>query len=434
MLLGVDDTDSLEGGCTTHVAVQLVLRLGEELGLVLLEHPRLVRLNPINPWKTRGNAALVLRLGEPAGEPLAVGSWDGSPIEAYPGGKDVPPSEEVLEVAWGEVRSNTWPEDGRTNPGLVLAKRSPPREWYRSALDRLLEVDTMEEFLEQEGLLHREEGTGRGIIGAASAMAWPGEPHSWEVLAYRNREQWGTRREVDAASVRGMDRRCATTFDSLDPGTGGLTMVPSSPCPVLWGIRGTDPEDLVLAKDMVGGEAPCGWMVFRTNQATDDHLVPSTVAEVAPYTSVALDGRVLTGPRTIAGGHVILGFADGDAHIEPGDRLVVCGSVRPDPRTVNLEKFKVLSLASPTLHIKVANPKCPECGKGMKSVGADAGYRCVKCGTQADEADAHFEERPRDIAPGWYEVPPGAWRPLARPLSLGVRPALEEWAEGLRTH
>ena len=81
----------------------------------------------------------------------------------------------------------------------------------------------------------------------------------------------------------------------------------------------------------------------------------------------------------------------------------------------------------------MANPKCPECGKGMKSAGAGAGYRCVRCGTEAGEAEAKYEERPRGVAPGWYEVPPGARRHLARPLSLGVRPDLEEWAEGLRT-
>ena len=76
MLLGVDDTDSLEGGCTTHVAVQLAVRLKEDLGIVLLGNPHLVRLNPTNPWKTRGNAALALHLGLPAGEGFKVGEWN----------------------------------------------------------------------------------------------------------------------------------------------------------------------------------------------------------------------------------------------------------------------------------------------------------------------------------------------------------------------
>ena len=60
--LGIDDIDSLKGGCTTHLAALLVQSLSEVEGLSFLDYPNLVRLNPNIPWKTRGNGAVCFRL------------------------------------------------------------------------------------------------------------------------------------------------------------------------------------------------------------------------------------------------------------------------------------------------------------------------------------------------------------------------------------
>ena len=59
--LGIDDTDSLAGGCTTRVAVDLVRTLTSK-GATFLDYPNLIRLNPNVPWKTRGNGAVCLRI------------------------------------------------------------------------------------------------------------------------------------------------------------------------------------------------------------------------------------------------------------------------------------------------------------------------------------------------------------------------------------
>jgi len=268
------------------------------------------------------------------------------------------------------------------------------------------------------------------------------ERPTWELLAYRPRDRWGTKREVDPASVAAMDRHHPTTFDSIDPVTGALKMVPSSPCPVLFGVRGTDPGVLPIAMREVVSEPWEGWMLFVTNQATDDHLVRKALADVGAHESVAVEGVVLSAPRTIPGGHVLLDIGDGPARLAvaayeptkgfrgvvrglaPGDRLLACGSVRDEPRTLNLEKVRVLGLGSAVVREKVGNPRCPGCGKAMKSIGRGAGYRCLRCGTRATEEEAEFEERPRAVEPGWYEVPMVARRHLSRPLSLGVRPEL----------
>src|SRR5512139_898757 len=58
--IGIDDTDSVKGGCTTYIAAILVEKL-QKVGY-FSDYPNLIRLNPNVPWKTRGNAALSLRI------------------------------------------------------------------------------------------------------------------------------------------------------------------------------------------------------------------------------------------------------------------------------------------------------------------------------------------------------------------------------------
>ncbi|HUW86389.1 MAG TPA: tRNA(Ile2) 2-agmatinylcytidine synthetase, partial [Methanoregula sp.] len=60
MLIGIDDTDSPEGMCTTYLGAVLARRLIRE-GMRIRE-ARLVRLNPNVTWKTRGNAAIALHV------------------------------------------------------------------------------------------------------------------------------------------------------------------------------------------------------------------------------------------------------------------------------------------------------------------------------------------------------------------------------------
>ena len=53
---------------------------------------------------------------------------------------------------------------------------------------------------------------------------------------------------------------------------GKIAMVPNSPCPVLWGFRGTDYSTLINNFNYLGPEKPIRWLLYKTNQATDDHL------------------------------------------------------------------------------------------------------------------------------------------------------------------
>ncbi len=74
LYIGIDDTDSINGGCTTWLATEVIKELSE---FDLIGCPRLVRLNPNVPWKTRGNAAVALTLGKGLGMKKLIGEFDG---------------------------------------------------------------------------------------------------------------------------------------------------------------------------------------------------------------------------------------------------------------------------------------------------------------------------------------------------------------------
>ena len=59
--VGIDDIDSNQGMCTTYIASLIVDELNRN-NIKFLDYPKLIRLNPNIPWKTRGNAAIGLEL------------------------------------------------------------------------------------------------------------------------------------------------------------------------------------------------------------------------------------------------------------------------------------------------------------------------------------------------------------------------------------
>ena len=57
--LGIDDTDHINGGCTTHTLYRLIRNLPSEF---TYRNPRLVRLWPFAAQRTRGNAAVAIEI------------------------------------------------------------------------------------------------------------------------------------------------------------------------------------------------------------------------------------------------------------------------------------------------------------------------------------------------------------------------------------
>ena len=61
LYVGMDDTDSVSGMCTTYICSVILDRL-KDCGFKVDGPPRLIRLNPFAPHKTRGNGAVSFKI------------------------------------------------------------------------------------------------------------------------------------------------------------------------------------------------------------------------------------------------------------------------------------------------------------------------------------------------------------------------------------
>ncbi len=426
--IGVDDTDSKKGMCTTYVGAVLAGRLAN-VGASLVGHPRLIRLNPNIPWKTRGNCAVALKVQVEAG---GVDRAKRCAVET------------VGELAELDVET--------TNPGVVfLAGDDIPHalhEFAYRAVTDVVSLEDAERLCREVGAEARKFKTGHGVIGALAAIGNRLSDRTFELIAYRGRENWGTPRRIDGASVFQMDAETSPeTFDNIDPLTGEVRITPHTPCPILFGIRGESPQAVERAYRLVNPrESIERWVVYETNQATDQHIREMRISEVKDLASSKIVGRVTKGPRVLEGGHVVFTISDGSGELdcaayEPtrsfaavvsrlaeGDEITVYGGVkrrRGQPLTLNLEKIHLLR---PNRYRVKENPVCA-CGKRTKSMGREKGFRCERCGKRYPNHSAILREEVRELSAGSYEVPPRARRHLSRPISRSM--AIAEENSGL---
>lgn len=410
--LGIDDTDSLKKGCTTYVGAKLLEKLTPETRF--LDFPNLIRLNPNVPWKSRGNAAICLRFFSPKAK------------------------DEILELAAEVVDEYRDKEDEKNQPGIAVLEGEVPqqlKEFGRRALFDVLSIDDALKMAKNFGLGFRTIRGRRGLIGAIAAIGNTLEDdHTFELIVYRKRETWGMPRAVDKSSVLAMDKETfPLTFNNVDYETGRILITPHGPDPILFGIRGESPRILKQALKTIAFSGGERWVIYRSNQGTDAHLINKTkIGTLKPYEAAVIEGVVSSFPKVIRGGHTIMAIRDNTGEIEvagyeksgsinrilrsliPGDTIRAYGGVRllddGERLTFNLEKLEVLGLAR---SIK-RNPLCSVCKVRMKAKGKGKGYECEKCGSRA--LDPVLEEVERKVQEGIYLPPPRSVRHLTKPL------------------
>ena len=227
--IGIDDTDSLDGGCTTWLITEIISELSD---LDLIAPPRLVRLNPNVPWKTRGNGALALVFGEGIGSKKKIGSLENSEISIYPNYKDKKfDKKDILERVVKIVKANSKQD---SQPGIVISDTYLPEGLYWQGVRSIVVQEDLDPIL-SSCVTFGMRGS-RGLIGAACALAWSGY-HSkvgelnftWELIAYREKSMWGTLRDISSESVSKVSE-LKEVFSCNDQ-DGKVAMVPNSPCP-----------------------------------------------------------------------------------------------------------------------------------------------------------------------------------------------------------
>ena len=408
MIIGLDDTDSKEGMCTTYLAAVLIEKL-KGYG-VINGFPLLVRLNPNIKYKTRGNAAIAI--------PFDLKKEEDADNVKHSINKAV---EEMAVLS-----------EENTNPGVVFIERTSLdmekdlSQFSMRAVQDVLEIHEAEDLLGRHCISHKGFKNKRGLIGAlaAAGFALTGLPdHTYELITYREKKRWGTARTIDEGSVW-MAASVPGTWDTVDHENRRIVFAPHSPDPILFGIRGSSVSAIRRAFSMIKSEPVERYVVYKTNQNTDMHLLQARISEVQDDRSYVIEGRVSSPPKIMIGGHVFFELSDSGAVLECaafeptkgfrsiirelriGDEMTVYGSVKEG--TMNLEKIKITTLNTR----QSRNPVC--CGKRMKSAGIGQGYRCERCG--AIRKEQVIENIQRNISAGFYEVPPSARRHLAKPL------------------
>ena len=385
----MDDTDSLQGGCTTEVLFQLIEALPEH---VVVGQTRLVRLWPFAQQRTRGNAAVAVELNTEDEQGLLVflDNYWRNHILALKG---------IVQTSQHSDREQ-FPSD----PGMVWFSESvSDSEIYREGLRKELTLRQLP--------IPTKSWGGHGRIGATLAVLWPGNESTFEAIAWR---------EPSANALRRLDRNAIEQIDQMegtflcrDDRLGDSLLAPRGVSPVLFGIRAWTREvaieALQILRDAPNTEPVIGSLVFETNQATNDHLDDS------------IEGRVER-IEILRGGHTVihtpeqrlLAFKESgqiatlSQKLREGDVVECKGLMAPD-HSIHVEFMKIQQLV-PQKH----RPVCPTCDKSMSSMGKHQGLRCKKCGLKMDDC---WIETPRRLPVNqWIQPPASSRRHLAKPL------------------
>ena len=409
--IGIDDTDSPTGMCTTFLSYKIVKFL-ERQGIQFLDFPSLIRFNPNIPWKTRGNGAVRLTI------------------------KTKNPTKIKKQIT--KFVSNYSDTKNGANPGLVFfqSKEIPTsfHKFSKLALWKLISRKQAKQFILENNIESFYLGNGQGLVGAISAIGYEFFDYTFELLCYRKKSQFGKKRHVSKDSVKKMQSTTfPETFSSYDTESDRVMITPHGPDPVFYGIRGETIKSVIRASTIVDTDEKLdGYMVFKSNQGTGDHLNNELqVGDFKPFTSGFLVGEVCDKPKTELGGHVFFSVRVKDRKIRcavykptkithvaqsliPGDKIRLGGGIRKaskkHKRVLNVEFLHVLELAKNHLQ---TNPTCPKCNKKMKSKGSKQGFECIKCGSRS--TSKCILEIPRKIQCKLYLPSISAHRHLTRP-------------------
>ncbi len=409
--IGFDDTDSPKAMCTTYLAYKIVNYLKQEL-VEFLDYPSLIRFNPNIPWKTRGNGAVALSIKTSKPEKIKR-------------------KVKQLVTKYSDTQ-------GGANPGLVFYENNiiPDNfsEFSKLALWKLINRKQAKYFVLKNKLETLSLGNGQGLVGAIGAIGYKFEDHTYEVLSYRQKSQIGKKRKIDKESVKLMqDKTYPITFSSFDNKKNRVLITPHGPDPVFFGLRGENIESVLDASKMIRTKEKLqGYMAFKTNQGTGDHLKNEIdIFELHPYTSGTIIGMVSKKPEMKRGGHVIFSITKQGKELpcavyEPtkitsiahqliiGDKIRIGGGIRKatknHPRILNVEFLDIINLEK---DLRIENPLCKKCNKRMKSKGRTQGFQCIKCRKKIPHKVVN--EIPRKLVPKLYLPAVSAYRHLTRP-------------------
>ena len=169
--IGIDDTDSITGGCTTHLACTIIKKLIDE-NYNIIGLPRLVRLNPNIPWKTRGNGAISIQVGKGKGAKTKIGEINNKEIFCYRQSLGNYNDSRIKEIVEKSVDEYAKLDDENTNSGFVLLRKKPSFEIYEKTVKEITSLKEIIKFLNESKAFYKGYKNKRGLIGATAAISW----------------------------------------------------------------------------------------------------------------------------------------------------------------------------------------------------------------------------------------------------------------------
>ncbi len=381
--IGLDDTDTLSGGCTTH---EFHLLINELIKLSNTGAPwevptdfRLVRLWPFASKRTRGNAALATKIElEKEGEEALfqfLEEWFNKLCKKI--------SKYEVVSSHHSKREQVPPE-----PCLLYSRIQFP-DFYWSAVRGHIDLKYAKTMVSNNENVKIWSNSGKieGLIGALAAVSWTGtNDHTWELIAYRKENNITSKRIISNDTVKEMVKKHTSTLLSRDPNSKKILIAPNTPCPVLYGIRSECPNDAELAhhhlQSYEENETCSTFQIWRTNQATGDHiesdyegkLVSDAVRNRGGYTLIEVEAI-----NPISERFTLIAFSESGplnklaSKLKSGDLIGWQGLKSPSGE-IHLERLKLIQ----GMPRDIKRPNC-QCGSKLKSSGKSQPLRCEKC-------------------------------------------------------
>ncbi|WOV93450.1 MAG: tRNA(Ile)(2)-agmatinylcytidine synthase [Candidatus Nitrosoabyssus spongiisocia] len=417
--IGFDDTDSTVGMCTTYLAFKMVDKLEKNKNTKIIELPNLLRFNPNIPWKTRGNGAVGLKI-------------------------------ETRDLDWVKktcislIEKFSDVEHG-ANPAIIFHTgiiTEKIKKFSRLSLYQLIPRRQAKRIVSESNIDTFHIGNGQGLIGSLGAVGYEFNDYTFEMLAYRKKSKFGTTRYISKDDVKNIQRFIPNTYNSFDLQADKIMISPHGPDPVFYGIRGEDTSSLLDASQLIKVKEDLdGYMIFKSNQGTGDHLRNEIEPDmIKPFTSGVISGEITSDPIQYNGGHAFFtvkttkGDVDCAVYKETGmvqrvvlklikgDRVSLGGGIRRATKrysnVLNVEFIDILHLQNKTT---MKNPFCYTCNKSMKSKGRGQYFECSKCGKRSNTIHKINHKILRTVESKLYLPILSAQRHLTRPQErLGI--------------
>ena len=307
LTIGIDSVDTRLTGCTTHYTYLLVKILNKKLKIQLADYPWLVRLNPAIPWKTRGNAATVLHIYSNTTEAEKITKIVRETIKTYTINRNRPAYIILLSKEHDDIREYY---KNRPKQLVTLYERT-----VHEAIDKTLALKTLKEIKVDAIDLYGIER--RSIIGAVASLGMNLADYTYELITYRKPDNINKERKININTIIDYDLRYRPyTFMNYDYELNKQLIAPHGSDPILYGVRGERADIVEKAlKHIEVYEEIEGWLIYRTNQATNQHLKRKNIQSIHPYDNPILRGKIRR-KRKLRKTHLIATFTENNKTIK----------------------------------------------------------------------------------------------------------------------